>query len=121
MPYKIINPDIIKKSMMGNPSLVKQFVEMYLEQSPIDFQALLSGMNNGDKKVIRDSAHHIKPTMQYIGASTLSTAFQELENMGRDELEMDIINTKFQELKLNFELMLEELRSFIIENDKDIK
>lgn len=121
MSYKIINPDIIKKSMMGNPKLVKQFVEMYLDQSPIDFQALTDSLANANKAAIRDSAHHIKPTMEYIGATPLRIAFQELEDMGRDEVEIETIHTRFKEIKTHFELMLEELRSFILESELNTK
>lgn len=121
MKYKIINPDVINKSMMGNPQMVRQFVEMYIDQSPVDFRILISSLANNDKKGIRDSAHHIKPTMEYIGASSLRIAFQELENMGRDEVEMDTIKIKFEQIQKDFDLMIEELKSFIIEIESSIK
>ncbi len=121
MAYKIINPETINKSMMGNPKMVKQFIEMYIEQSPIDFQLLTNSLNNNNTTAIRDNAHHIKPTMEYIGATMLREAFQELENMGRDGVEMSIIRSRFREIKSNFDLMIEELKKFILENEERIK
>lgn len=120
MVYKIINPESINKSMMGNPKMVKQFIEMYIEQSPIDFQALTHSVLNNDRAAIRDSAHHIKPTMEYIGASKLRIAFQELETMGRNRIEMETIRIKFEEIKSDFDLMIAELKSFALENEKHI-
>ncbi|MDR2284682.1 MAG: Hpt domain-containing protein [Sphingobacterium sp.] len=120
MAYKIINPESINKSMMGNPKMVKQFIEMYIEQSPLDFQVLAQSLTNNDKTAIGDSAHHIKPTMEYIGASKLRAAFQELENMGRDGIEMETIRIKFEEIKSDFDLMITELKSFTLENEKYI-
>ncbi|TDQ81281.1 Hpt domain-containing protein [Sphingobacterium yanglingense] len=121
MAYKIINPESINKSMMGNPKMVKQFIEMYIEQSPLDFQALILSVLNDDKNAIRDSAHHIKPTMEYIGASKLRSAFQELENMGRDGMGVEAIRIRFEEIRSDFDLMIAELKSFTLENEKQIK
>lgn len=120
MSYKIINPEIIKKSMMGDSEMVRQFVDMYIKQSPIDFEALEHSVGKNNKQAIRDSAHHIKPTMEYIGATALRVAFQELEDMGREEADIHLISARFREVKYDFECMIEELRLFLMENEKSL-
>lgn len=115
MNYIIINPEVIQRSMMGNPSMAKQFVEMYIDQSPIDFAALEESFNTANPRNIGDCAHHIKPTMEYIGASALRHAFQDLENMGNTGTSIEIMTQHFNEIKPKFELMIEELKKFSIE------
>ncbi|MCI0920208.1 Hpt domain-containing protein [Sphingobacterium rhinopitheci] len=110
--YKIINPTVIHESMMNNDSMVKQFVELYIAQCPLDFEALAQTIKQGDHKAISSAAHHIKPTMEYIGASNLRAHFQELEKLGSKESDIADIIKKFEEIKPKFELMLEELRYF---------
>ncbi|SKC00119.1 HPt (histidine-containing phosphotransfer) domain-containing protein [Sphingobacterium nematocida] len=121
MNYKIIKPETIHKSMMGNSEMIKQFIAIYLQQSPIDFQTLELSFTKNDIRAIGDNAHHIKPTMEYIGASSLRMAFQDLENMSKSNLNIELIQEKFEEIKPIFQLMIEELNSFSKEIEDTIK
>lgn len=121
MNYKIIKPENIHKSMMGNPEMIKQFIAIYLEQSPIDFQNLELSLTENNTQAIGDNAHHIKPTMEYIGASSLRMDFQDLENMSKSNLKIELIQEKFEEIKPIFQLMIEELKSFSKEIGDTIK
>lgn len=112
MEFRIINPSIIRDSMMNNEEMIKQFIDLYLVQCPLDFDALTKSIELQDPKAINSSAHHIKPTMEYIGASDLRFAFQELEKLGANNADIEDIQAKFTEIKPHFELMLEELKAF---------
>ena len=114
MTFQIISLDIINKSMMGNSDLIKQLVDMYIKQSPIDFETLREAIQTGDKVLIRERAHHIKPTMQYIGAKDLLQDFQVLENMAKEGVSIEEMNAQFQKIKPKFSLMLEELQQLSI-------
>lgn len=114
MEFKIINPTVISESMMHTDDLIKQFIELYLFQCPIDFKVLTDSIEKEDAKEISAAAHHIKPTMEYIGASDLRIHFQELEKLGSQNASIVEIREKFQEIKPKFELMLEELAQFNI-------
>lgn len=113
MNYSVINIDSINKSMMGNSDMIKQFVMLYLTQTPIDFKALEDSIASGDFKLISNAAHHIKPTMEYIGASELSVQFQEIETLGKENASIEIIREKFRAIKPKFDLMIEELQQII--------
>ncbi|MGN0004055.1 MAG: hypothetical protein ACI35V_11530 [Sphingobacterium composti] len=109
MSFQIINLDAINQSMLGNPDLIKELVNLYIVQSPIDFNALEESLATGDKSLIRERTHHIKPTMQYIGALGLLQDFQALENLAREDAPLSEIETLFQAIKPKFQLMLTEL------------
>jgi len=113
MNFKIINPDVIRKSMMDNDELITQFVELYLAQSPIDFEALTKSIEENNPQAIGAASHHIKPTMEYIGASALRMDFQALEKLGYQGANTQEIQNKYQEIKAKFDLMLQELALFI--------
>lgn len=113
MTYKFINIDTINASMMGDDSMVKQFVQMYLMQMPIDFNNLESAIQSAIHSDIKDKAHHIKPTMQYIGASELQNDFQELETLGKENADLTLILTKFEAVKPKFKELIEELKSLV--------
>lgn len=112
MNYKFIDKDIIRKSMMNNNDMVKKFIDMYLAQCPVDFENLSESIKAKDTEAIGSAAHHIKPTMTYIGATELRTNFQELETLGRQNASMEEITQKFEEIRPKFFQMLEELKMF---------
>lgn len=110
MTFQIISLDIINKSMMGNSDLIKQLVDMYITQSPIDFETLREAIQTGDKVLIRERAHHIKPTMQYIGASNLQDEFQKIETLAKEDAPLAEIEELFNQINPSFQLMLLELK-----------
>lgn len=111
MSFKIINLDTIKQSMMGNEELIKQLVDLYIVQSPTDFKALEDAIISGELDLIRERAHHIKPTMQYIGAENLLQHFQILEAKAKERVSIAEIEDIFLQIKPKFQLMLDELHS----------
>lgn len=113
MEFKLINPDIIRESLMHNDSMIKQFVDLYLIQCPLDFQNLTESIAKRIPTEIGSAAHHIKPTMAYIGAIELKNDFQELEKLGNHTDDLAEIIKKYEEIKPKFERMLDELKEFI--------
>jgi HPt (histidine-containing phosphotransfer) domain-containing protein len=109
MSFKIINLDTINQSMMGNKELIKQLIDLYIVQSPTDFKALEDAIISGDIEVIQRRAHHIKPTMQYIGADNLLQHFQILETKAKERASITEIEDLFYQIKPKFLLMLDEL------------
>lgn len=109
MSFQIINLDAINQSMLGNADLIKELVNLYIVQSPIDFNALEESLAIGNTNLIREKTHHIKPTMKYIGALDLLQDFQALENLAREDAPMSEIETLFNKIKPKFQLMLSEL------------
>lgn len=113
MTFQIIDLDVINQSMMGNEDLIRQLLEMYIVQSPLDFEALEQAIQSGDKAIIRERAHHIKPTMQYIGAKTLMADFQSLETLAKENASNEEINSNFLNIKPKFATMIDELQTLI--------
>lgn len=112
MEYKYINESVIRQSLMNNNEMIKQFIDLYLLQCPIDFETLLDSIQKQDLEAIGSAAHHIKPTMAYIGSTELHINFQELEKLGRQNASMTEVLQKFEEIKPKFAQMLEELKIF---------
>jgi len=112
MTYHYIKPDNIYKSMMDNTAMVRQFVEMYIAQSPVDFQQLTKSVQAGDYREIADAAHQIKPTMEYVGATALRLDFQELETAARQEEDLTAIREKLEAVHVKFDDFLHELTVF---------
>ena len=112
MNYKIINPEFIMSNMMNNVDVVKQMIGMFLGQGKEDFQELKQAIGKEDDTEIKSKAHHIKPTMEYIGASNIRLQFQELESQAEAKAAFSDIQQIFTKLEKDFTLAMEELEDY---------
>ncbi|MFZ4260787.1 Hpt domain-containing protein [Sphingobacterium sp. HJSM2_6] len=110
--YQIINPEMILSSMMNNLDIVKQMINLYLTQGVEDFQNLEQAVNQNNNETIKASAHHIKPTMEYIGASDLRLKMQQLEQLALSNENSLPIHSLFQEIKVDFQKAMQELEAY---------
>lgn len=110
--YIFIKPDMIKTNMLGDDHMVKTFIGMYLTHCLTDFSHLSQAIEQQNLAEISAKAHHLKPTMAYIGATELHTQFQKIESSARSGVELAIILHDFESLDLNFQAMMHELDTF---------
>ncbi len=106
--YTLIDPNIIQANLMQNNALIAQFLQLYLVQIPVDLSALNEAMDSKDPIEISNKAHHIKPTMEYIGATSLRTELQELETAAKNGADM-------QQLKKLFDILLPQFNTLFVE------
>lgn len=98
--------------MLHNDSMIQQFISLYLVQCPIDFQVLAESMEQKDPIAISSAAHHIKPTMAYIGATELKMKLQELEDLGNQNAAISTIIDRYQKINTMYTRLMEELAFF---------
>lgn len=111
--YKVINPDTIKASMLNNDDIIKQFIALYLQQTPIDFDNLKDAVNSNNMDGITQYAHHIKPTMEYIGATELRENLQFLEDLAKSKAPIEDIQKTFNIIYAKYETLLDELNVYL--------
>lgn len=98
---------------MDNKAIIKQFLGLYQTQIPLDFEDLRDAVLAEDHTEIASKAHHIKPTLGYIGASSLHTKFQELEHAGRNEDSIRTINHKFSLIEEEYNTLMDEINRYL--------
>ncbi|MBD1423063.1 hypothetical protein [Sphingobacterium chuzhouense] len=112
MQYKLINPSVIQENLMNNKELILQFLGLYQEQIPIDLRALKEAVTSEVHIEIANKAHHIKPTMEYIGAQTLREKLQQLEYAGKNGTEISHIHTLFLDIENEIWTLLQEIADY---------
>ncbi|TJZ54819.1 Hpt domain-containing protein [Sphingobacterium olei] len=113
MTYQIIKPELVQSSMMNNTEMIKQFLGLYLHQLPVDFGNLTVAVLGKNKADIARYAHHIKPTMEYIGASEMRINFQELETLAKSNASMEELERIFNTIDVRFGTLMSELKSYL--------
>lgn len=107
-----INIDLISQNMFDNSDLIKQFVSMYLIQTPVDLDNLRHAVAGDDHQKIADAAHHIKPTMDYIGAFHLKDKFEEIEASAKNHESLEGLRATFDVLDIEMKELIFELEQY---------
>lgn len=110
--YSVINVQAIKENFFDNAELIKEFTDLYLSQTPEDFSRLKQAIEKENRSDSYDLAHHMKPSMEYVGASSLRIELGTLEQLLKEEQNMDTIREHFQKIATKIEILLEELQDF---------
>lgn len=111
--FNIINPSVISETLMHNMEMIKQFMELYKTQIPIDFKSLKKAIQLENQKEIANITHHIKPTMNYIGADSLKTKLEEIEYLAKNNKEILVIHQQFDLLNTDYELLMDEIDRYL--------
>ncbi|HEV3188906.1 MAG TPA: response regulator, partial [Polyangiaceae bacterium] len=67
----------------GDPELLREIVNMVLEDAPKQFAALASARDRGDTTEIKRVAHALRGAVSNVGAQSMVAAIQELEAVAR--------------------------------------
>ena len=67
----------------GEPDIVAEVGGLFLKHAPQKIAAIKNAIKAGDAKALQVSAHNLKSSSLYVGATKLSAISKELEFMGR--------------------------------------
>lgn len=111
--FQTINPTVIAENMMQNSELIKQFLSLYLQQIPEDVQNLKNAVTNRNHAESASKAHHIKPTMEYVGATALRQKFQDIETAAKNQIAFEQIDLLIDEADQACSILLEEIKQYL--------
>lgn len=66
------------------PDLVERIVGMFVTQAPVSIKTILDSVESGDLETIRLTAHSLKSSAAYVGATSLSKRLADLETVARE-------------------------------------
>lgn len=112
IPYQLISPETIERSLTTNKDLIRQFIDLYLIQIPSQIAELEMAVAQYNPDAVRTLAHHIKPTLAYIGAPGLMLQLQDLEDMGAQHTDQAQVKQHFLAIKNNVTIVLAELEIY---------
>jgi HPt (histidine-containing phosphotransfer) domain-containing protein len=115
MNFKEANLSYLMDLSGGETSIIKEMVEMFLSQTPEHLEQLSTHIKEQDWEKIRGMAHHIKPTLSYMGAENMRGIMQEIETLANEKRDYETIVNEFEAVYPRFQTLFEELRSYLSE------
>ena len=104
--------NVALEAVEGDPQLLKEVVEAYLEESPRLLSDLHTAISGGDAPLLRRASHTLKSSMRYFGATRLYELAARLESMGR-EGQLQDAESSLAALSGDLSRLAEELQSFV--------
>jgi len=69
----------------GAPDLLGRIIDVFVEQTPLGVEAIDEACVSGDLETVRNSAHAIKSSAAYVGATQFSKRMANIESAARED------------------------------------
>ncbi|MGI9547652.1 MAG: Hpt domain-containing protein [Flavobacteriaceae bacterium] len=106
----IYNLDKINEMAAGDEDFVQSVISVFLEEVPIDLEALEVAIDKKDFDSVYQLAHKIKPNVDLLGMEQTRATALEIETLGKSSENSDEIESKFPLLKKDVLQVISELR-----------
>ena len=106
----IYNLDKINEMAEGDDDFIISVISVFLEEVPVDLQALETAISEKDFNQIYKMAHKIKPNVDLLGMEQTRANALEIETLGKSEGSYEAIQSKFPILKKDVEQVIMELK-----------
>lgn len=112
----MINLDNLRVLSKNNPAFIKEILEVYLENAPLDFDKLKDHATREDWTMVRYYAHKLKSSSFTIGFDDGYSAFQSIERIIKNKEEIspipELISTADRLCQNSFSEVKDALKDF---------
>ena len=94
----------------GSPDLLGRIIDIFVTQTPEGVHAIVTALAANDLDTVRNTAHSLKSSAAYVGASQFSTRMADLERAAREE-HLSACQDLVQGLEEHAQRVIDELQS----------
>jgi len=106
----IINLEYLRETTVDNPKLIKEIINIFLEQTPGFLAKLDEAVSSQNWTEVKTVAHKMKPTVSYVGIISIENIIKDIEDFSDQRIKLDKIPSLLFELKNVCELAFVELK-----------
>ena len=101
----------LKVYAANNPTLMKNFIDSFLEKTPIAIKQIEDHLAAGNFHSLSRSAHSLKPQLSYMGIKSTSDLIISIEESAKNQTNTESIGPALDSLKGILESAYAELRT----------
>ena len=113
--YVIISPEHLYSLSRGNNTFIKEIIQLFLDQNPIEIKEIEKAIHQQDYAVISSIAHKMKTSVGFIGIEHLLAPLNQLEKLAISQGGTHDIQNLFTGVKITCGKAVVELNSFLKE------
>jgi HPt (histidine-containing phosphotransfer) domain-containing protein len=106
----IYSLDKLNEMADGDEDFILSVITVFLEEVPQDLEDLEKAIEESDYENVYKLAHKIKPNVDILGMEQSRAVALEIETLGKDVKNMDLIRARFPALKKDIHQVISELR-----------
>ncbi|MFS4456814.1 Hpt domain-containing protein [Maribacter sp. 2304DJ31-5] len=106
----IYSLDKINEMAEGDEDFINSVISVFLEEVPVDLEALEVALIDKNYDQVYKLAHKIKPNVDLLGMEQTRAVALEMETLGKNEANMEDIEKLFPALKTDIHQVVAELK-----------
>jgi HPt (histidine-containing phosphotransfer) domain-containing protein len=106
----VINPDRLHEVAMGDDEFLRELIDLYLSDAPVQLDALCRAVNSKNGAAVSAAAHKLKGSCGNVGAEGLVALCQKLETSAKAS-RLHELPDLFQQVRREFEEANEALHN----------
>lgn len=110
---QIISLDYLIESTDNNSKLIKEIVNIFLKQTPEFLLELETSSASGNWQEVKNTAHKMKPTVSYVGVSSIESIIKNIEDYSEKRSNLDEIPLLIEQLKTSCETAFIQLKEVL--------
>lgn len=108
---QLINLAFLIKSMRGKKEIIRETIDIFIEQVPLDMDMINEGVSRSDYVMIKSAAHKMKSTFSLAGAQELMPVLEKMELLAKEKRDMDQIKKLNETLNILSNQALSEMKT----------
>lgn len=116
---KVVNLKDLYDLARGNNSFIKEMIDIFLEQNPIDLSHIERAIPVQDFAAIRAASHKMKTSLGFMGMKPLLTPLSEMEMLAENKQDLPRITAIYNEIRSNCEAATHELNDVLATMGKE--
>jgi HPt (histidine-containing phosphotransfer) domain-containing protein len=95
----------------GDQEFIQSIIQVFLDEVPLDLKELKQAVDSGDFEQIYKLSHKIKPNVDLLGMESTRVLALEMEQMGRNNSDLEGIRERFPQFARDVEQVISELQN----------
>lgn len=110
---KIMNLDLLSRTVNGNKKVIVEIMNVFLEQLPGDIAAINEAVEKTDFLAVKRQCHKMKSSVAIMGMDVLVTLLEEMETLGNKAENMERIEELCSQVNNLAEKAIQEVKEEI--------
>lgn len=112
----IINLSFLRNISDNNEEFFSEFIELFLKNTPESIKDMQSAINTGDWEKLRQAAHKVKPSFNYVGLKDLNMLAAKIEDNAKQRKDMEMNREMLNQIREKCTQAYKELQQELTTN-----
>ncbi|WP_106794918.1 ATP-binding protein [Aquimarina sp. Aq78] len=110
---KLCDLSFLKKTFDNDTEIIQGVLQMFIDETPKDYQKLKQAIEERNWDVTREIAHKLKSSFKTIGLKNETNILQKIEYSSKEKIEFSLLKEYFLTLNQSYHKIIAEINQYI--------